>query len=93
MLGRKVIYVRCINCSYNNVAKGICFLDKKQFLFIQEKFRQIRAFESYIHVYPLNASASKHYKLSSDMRFPTIRYVRPAKPQNSLRIPSVRSEP
>ena len=23
MLGRKVIYVRCISCSYNNVAKGI----------------------------------------------------------------------
>ena len=29
MLGRKVIYVRCINCSYNNVAKGISLLDKK----------------------------------------------------------------
>ena len=26
--GRKVIYVRCINCSYNNVAKGIRLLDK-----------------------------------------------------------------
>ena len=37
MLGRKVIYVRCLNCSYNNVAKGIRLLDKKQFLFIQEK--------------------------------------------------------
>ena len=31
MLGRKVIYVRCINCSYNDVANLI----KKQFLFIQ----------------------------------------------------------
>ena len=29
MLGRKVIYVRCINCSYNNVAKGKRLLDKK----------------------------------------------------------------
>ena len=29
MLGRKVIYVRCINCSNNNVVKGICLLDKK----------------------------------------------------------------
>ena len=28
-LGRKVIYVRCTNCSYNNVAKGIPLLDKK----------------------------------------------------------------
>ena len=26
---RKVIYVRCINCSYNIVAKGIHLLDKK----------------------------------------------------------------
>ena len=25
--GRKVIYVRCINCSYNNVAKGIRLLE------------------------------------------------------------------
>ena len=45
MLGRKVIYVRCINCSYNNVAKGIRFLDtkarpyklQKRFLITQEK--------------------------------------------------------
>ena len=29
--GRKVIYVRCVNCSYNNVAKGIRLLDKKAF--------------------------------------------------------------
>ena len=29
ILGRKVIYVRCINYSYNNVAKGIRLLDKK----------------------------------------------------------------
>ena len=31
MLGRKVIYVRCINCSYNNVAKGTRLLEKKPF--------------------------------------------------------------
>ena len=43
-----MIYVRCINCSYNNVAKGIRLLDKKHFLFIQEKFMQVRAFERYI---------------------------------------------
>ena len=29
MLGRKMIYARCINCSYNNVAKGIRLLNKK----------------------------------------------------------------
>ena len=29
MLRRKVIYVKCINYSYNKVAKGIRLLDKK----------------------------------------------------------------
>ena len=29
ILGRKVIFVGCINCSYNNVAKGIRLLDVK----------------------------------------------------------------
>ena len=38
ILSRKVIYVRCINFSYNNVAKVIRLLDKKQVLFIQEIF-------------------------------------------------------
>ena len=33
MLGRKVIYVRCINCSYNNVAKDIRLPDKKHFVY------------------------------------------------------------
>ena len=28
MYGCKVICVRCINCSYNNIAKGICIHDK-----------------------------------------------------------------
>ena len=27
--GRKVIHVRCLHCSYNNLAKGIRLLDKK----------------------------------------------------------------
>ena len=31
MLGRKVIYVRRLNWSYNNVAKGIHLLDEKAF--------------------------------------------------------------
>ena len=35
MLGHKVVYVGCINCSYNNVAIGIRLLDKNTF-FIQE---------------------------------------------------------
>ena len=48
-----MIYVRCISCSYNNVAKAsIRLLDKNHFLFIQEKkIMQVRAFERYI---PLN---------------------------------------
>ena len=51
MLGCKVIYVRCISCSYNNVAKGIRLLDKKkQFLFIQENFH---ASQSYLKIYTL----------------------------------------
>ena len=41
-------FVRCVNCSYNNVAKGIRLLDEKQFLFIQEDFKQVRACERYI---------------------------------------------
>ena len=47
-VGGKVIYVRCINCSYNIVAKGIRLLNEKAFLFIQESFMQVRAFERYI---------------------------------------------
>ena len=43
ILGRKVIYVRCINCSYNNVAKGIRLLDKKA-CFIQEKLHASKSF-------------------------------------------------
>ena len=42
--GRKVIYMRCINCSYNNVAKGIRLLDIKAFLFIQEKNHASKSF-------------------------------------------------
>ena len=50
MLGRKVIYVRCINYSYNNVAKGIGLLDKKHFLFIQQT---VCASKSFRKIYPL----------------------------------------
>ena len=75
MLGRKVIYVRCLNCSYNNVAKGIRVLDKKkkQFLFIQEKIMQVRAFERYI---PLTnqaqccASQEKHCHCLKQLHIP-----------------------
>ena len=44
MLGRKVIYVRSINCSYNKMAKGFRLLDKKTFLFIQEKNHTSKSF-------------------------------------------------
>ena len=56
MLGHKVIYVRSINSSYNNVAKGILLPDKMHFLFIQEKFMQVRAFERYIPLTEKNPS-------------------------------------
>ena len=49
MLGRKVIYVRCISCSYNNVAKVIRLLDKKSnFCLYRKNFMQVRGFERYI---------------------------------------------
>ena len=49
MVGRKVIYVRYISCSCNNVAKGIGLLDKKAILvYTGKKFMQVRAFERYI---------------------------------------------
>ena len=38
MLGHKVIYVRCISCLYNNVAKSIRLLDKKAILVYTGKF-------------------------------------------------------
>ena len=40
MLGRKVIYVRCLNCSH----KVSVSLIKKQFLFIQEQFHGSKSF-------------------------------------------------
>ena len=48
-VGRKLIYVRFINCSHNNVTKGIHLLDKRAF-FNTGIFMQIRAFERYIPV-------------------------------------------
>ena len=48
MFGRKVIYISCINCSYNNVVKGIGLLDKKHFCLYRKIFMQVRAFERYI---------------------------------------------
>ena len=46
---RTINYVRCINCSYNNVAKSISLLDKK-YIFMQENviYVQVRAFERYV---------------------------------------------
>ena len=48
MLGHKVICEICINCSHNNMAKGIRLFDKKVILVTQENFIQVRAFESNI---------------------------------------------
>ena len=46
MLGRKVSYVRYINCSHNSVAKGICLLDKKAFFAYTGKFHASQSFVS-----------------------------------------------
>ena len=48
-----VWYVRCKSYSYNNVAKGICLLDKKQFLFIQEN---VHTSKSFCEIYPLKST-------------------------------------
>ena len=52
MLGREVIYVRCINCSYNNVAKGIRLLDKKARFVTHEK---CHASKSFWKIYPFKS--------------------------------------
>ena len=60
MLGRKVIYVRYLSCSYNNVAKGIRLLEKNQFLFIQENFHSSKSF---LKIYPLKHLQGILYQL------------------------------
>ena len=40
ILRRKAFYVRCINCSYNNMAKGFPLIDKKN----QEKIHTSKSF-------------------------------------------------
>ena len=51
-----MICVRCIHCSYNNIAKGIFLLDKMAIFVLYRKiFIQIRAFESSV---PLNREVS-----------------------------------
>ena len=39
-----MVYVRCINCSYNNMAKGICLLDKKAIFVYTGKFHTSKSF-------------------------------------------------
>ena len=66
-------YVRCINCSYNNVAKGIHLLDKKTFfVYTGKKFMQVRSFERYIPLSLSYAIFTKFYKLSQLYRNPNI---------------------
>ena len=59
MLGRKERYVRCLNCSWNNIAKGTRPLDKKAiYVFYRKKIIQERAFESNI---PLKSIEYNNY--------------------------------
>ena len=60
MLGRKMIYVRCINCSYNKVAKGMRLLDKNAFFVYTgnllcklELLKDISTLK-YLNIYQLN---------------------------------------
>ena len=78
ILGRKVIYVRCINCSYNNVANGIRLLDKKkQFLFQQEKFHASKSFWKICalnQIMPINRNRTRNRakSVSEDCNFPCL---------------------
>ena len=51
--GREVIYVGYINCSYNNVAKGIRLLKKNHLCLYRKNFMQVRAF---VKIHLLNAN-------------------------------------
>ena len=51
MLGRNVIFVRCINCTYNNVVNGIRLLDKKAIFVYTGKFHASKSFRK---IYPHN---------------------------------------
>ena len=54
--------MRCINCSYNNIAKGIRLLDKIAiFVYAGKKFTQVRAFESNFSLNQTNISVPKHF--------------------------------
>ena len=60
-VGRKLICVRCLNLSYNIIAKGIRLHDKKKTLF-KQKIIQVKAFESNIS---LNINAVRLSSLKS----------------------------
>ena len=69
MLGRKVMYVRCISFSYNNVAKGIRLLHKKAILvYTRTFFMQVTAFKN---IYTLNQVDVYIFKLKNHQKFPT----------------------
>ena len=43
-----MIHMRCIDCAYNNLAKGIRLLDKKHFLY-RKKFMEVRSLKDISH--------------------------------------------
>ena len=70
MLGRKVVFVRCINCSHNNVAKGIRLLDINAiFVYTGKKFIQVRTKERYI---PIRLSTLKTTSLEPKIKLPLV---------------------
>ena len=66
MLGRKVIYVRCINWSYNNVS--VFLINKKAILvYTGKNFMQVRAFERYIPLMVTDAPGDVMHKTMSEL--------------------------
>ena len=55
--------VSCINCSYNNIAKGIHLHDKTKFL-MQKKVIQERAFESKVSLFEVTRIRVNPWKIS-----------------------------
>ena len=73
MLGRKVIHVRCINCSYNNIAKGIKHLHASHFSDFSRKgykylYRYMISgrFQIWHAIFKKNAPDVNHSTIASD---------------------------
>ena len=72
LLGRKVICVRCINCSYNNITKRIRLLDKTVIcVYTGKKILQVRAFESNIPKHQYCVMLLENFSITMSSLSPT----------------------